>query len=238
LLDAMMSPFASRSARRNQQFSASSPSCDSAWLICCATRVRRGRRACRAASSPAPPARGRRRRASIARAGRALLFGIIPHVSEGFPANRDFIAAAGIEPAFSYDRKRISRRALRLTAPSVPTAWCATRRLCAAGTRSQSRTCSDSGKCARGCNPARPNGSEPCCASRHCRLREARFRVRFFAIRLSRMRAGAARHDVKALVAADRDLDRSPAVRAMMAANADLQRMGYKLGQLAPSGKD
>jgi hypothetical protein len=39
------------------------------------------------------------------------------------------------------------------------------------------------------------------------------------------------------VVASDRSLDRSPAVKAMMAAAADLQNKGYKLGQLAPSGK-
>jgi hypothetical protein len=61
--------------------------------------------------------------------------------------------------------------------------------------------------------------------------------LRFFAVQLSRVRAAAERHNLKAVIAADRDLDRSPAVRAMMAAAADLQRKGYKLGQLAPSSK-
>jgi len=62
--------------------------------------------------------------------------------------------------------------------------------------------------------------------------------LRFFAVRLSRTRAAAARHDLQAVVAADRDLDRSLAVRATMATVADLQHKGYKLGHLAPSGKE
>jgi hypothetical protein len=51
------------------------------------------------------------------------------------------------------------------------------------------------------------------------------------------MRAAAARRNLKAVLAADRDLDRSGAVRAMMAAVADLQRKGYRLGQLASNSK-
>src|SRR5690348_758850 len=58
--------------------------------------------------------------------------------------------------------------------------------------------------------------------------------LRFFAVQLTKMRTAAARHDLKAVVAADHDLDSSPAVRAMMAAAADLQHKGYKLGRLAP----
>jgi hypothetical protein len=61
--------------------------------------------------------------------------------------------------------------------------------------------------------------------------------LRFFAVQLTKMRTAAARHDLKAVVAADSGLDRSPAVRAMMAAAAELQHKGYKLGQLAPSNK-
>ena len=61
--------------------------------------------------------------------------------------------------------------------------------------------------------------------------------LRFFALRLSKMRAAAARHNLRAVTAADHDLDRSPEVSAMMAAAADLQHKGYKLGQLAPSNK-
>lgn len=56
-------------------------------------------------------------------------------------------------------------------------------------------------------------------------------------MRLSKMRAAAARRNLKAVLAADRDLDRSGAVRAMMAAVADLQRKGYRLGQLASNSK-
>jgi hypothetical protein len=61
--------------------------------------------------------------------------------------------------------------------------------------------------------------------------------LRFFAVRLNRMRAAAARHDRGAVVAADEGIDRSRAVRAMMAAAADLQHAGYSLGELAPSNK-
>jgi hypothetical protein len=61
--------------------------------------------------------------------------------------------------------------------------------------------------------------------------------LRFFAVRLSKLKAAAARHDLKAVVDADRAVDDSRAVRVMMAAAADLQRKGYQLGQLAPSGK-
>ena len=62
--------------------------------------------------------------------------------------------------------------------------------------------------------------------------------MRIFATALAGLKKAAAQRDLKAVIAADRALDRSPAVRAMMAAAADLQRKGYKLGQLAPSGKD
>jgi len=62
--------------------------------------------------------------------------------------------------------------------------------------------------------------------------------MRAFAAQLTRMQDAASRHDLEAVVAADRAADRSPAVKAMMAAVADLRRKGYKLGRLAPSGKD
>jgi ABC-type glycerol-3-phosphate transport system substrate-binding protein len=62
--------------------------------------------------------------------------------------------------------------------------------------------------------------------------------LRDFAAQLTKLRTAAAHHNLQSVVAADRSLDRSPAVKAMMAAAADLQRKGYKLGQLAPSGKD
>ena len=62
--------------------------------------------------------------------------------------------------------------------------------------------------------------------------------MRSFAAQLAKLKSAAARHNLKAVLASDRRLDRSPLVRAMMAAAADLQRKGYKLGQLAPSSKD
>jgi hypothetical protein len=62
--------------------------------------------------------------------------------------------------------------------------------------------------------------------------------MRSFAAQLATLKTAASSHDLKAVTAADRSLDRSAAIRAMMAAAADLQRKGYKLGQLAPSGKD
>jgi hypothetical protein len=62
--------------------------------------------------------------------------------------------------------------------------------------------------------------------------------MRSFASQLMDLKTAASRHSLKAVIAADRSLDRSPAVKVMMAAAADLQREGYKLGQLAPSGKD
>jgi hypothetical protein len=62
--------------------------------------------------------------------------------------------------------------------------------------------------------------------------------MRAFAAQLTSMQDAASRHDLEAVVAADRAADRSPAVKAMMAAVADLRRKGYKLGRLAPSGKD
>jgi hypothetical protein len=46
------------------------------------------------------------------------------------------------------------------------------------------------------------------------------------------------RHNLKAVLASDRRLDCSAAVKTMMAAAADLQHKGYKLGQLAPSSKN
>jgi hypothetical protein len=61
--------------------------------------------------------------------------------------------------------------------------------------------------------------------------------LRYFAAQLAKLKIAAARHSVKAVIASDRNLDRSPAVKAMMAAVSDLQRKGYKLGQLAPTGK-
>ena len=61
--------------------------------------------------------------------------------------------------------------------------------------------------------------------------------LRYFAAQLPKLKLAAARHDVKAVIAFDRTVDRSPAIRATMAAASDLQRKGYKLGQLAPSGK-
>jgi hypothetical protein len=61
--------------------------------------------------------------------------------------------------------------------------------------------------------------------------------MRSFAAQLATLRSAAARHNLKAVTAADRRLDRSAAVKAMMAAAADLQHKGYKLGQLAPNSK-
>ncbi len=61
--------------------------------------------------------------------------------------------------------------------------------------------------------------------------------LRFFAVQLTRLKDAAARRNLTAVIAADRSVDRSPAVTAMMAATADLQRKGYKVGQLAPSSK-
>jgi hypothetical protein len=61
--------------------------------------------------------------------------------------------------------------------------------------------------------------------------------LRSFALKLTNLRDAATRRNLKAVMAADRAIDHSPAVRAMMAAVADLQHKGYKLGQLAPSGK-
>jgi hypothetical protein len=62
--------------------------------------------------------------------------------------------------------------------------------------------------------------------------------MRSFAAQLATLKSAAGRHNLKAVLAADRRLDRSRAVRAMMTAAADLQHKGYKLGQLAPSSKD
>jgi hypothetical protein len=62
--------------------------------------------------------------------------------------------------------------------------------------------------------------------------------MRAFAAQLRTLKSAAARHNLKAVLASDRRLDRSAAVKAMMVAAADLQRKGYKLGQLAPSSKD
>jgi hypothetical protein len=61
--------------------------------------------------------------------------------------------------------------------------------------------------------------------------------MRAFAAQLTQMRKAAAQRNLKAVITADHAIDRSPAVRAMMAAAADLQHKGYKLGQLAPSNK-
>jgi ABC-type glycerol-3-phosphate transport system substrate-binding protein len=61
--------------------------------------------------------------------------------------------------------------------------------------------------------------------------------MRYFATQLTKLKTAATHHNLQAVTAADGSLDRSPAVEAMMAAAADLQRKGYKLGQLAPSGK-
>ena len=61
--------------------------------------------------------------------------------------------------------------------------------------------------------------------------------MRSFAAQLAGLKTAASHHNLKAVIAADRSLDRSPAVKAMMAAAADLERTGSKLGQLAPSGK-
>jgi hypothetical protein len=61
--------------------------------------------------------------------------------------------------------------------------------------------------------------------------------MRYLAAQLPKLKIAAAHHNVKAVIAFDRTLDRSPAMKAMMAAAADLQHKGYKLGQLAPSGK-
>jgi hypothetical protein len=61
--------------------------------------------------------------------------------------------------------------------------------------------------------------------------------MRSFAAQLVKLKTAASHRKLTAVIAADRSLDRSPAVRAMMAAAADLQRKGYKPGQLAPSGK-
>jgi hypothetical protein len=62
--------------------------------------------------------------------------------------------------------------------------------------------------------------------------------MRSFAAQLARLKSAAAQHNLKAVIASDHRLDRSPAVKAMMAAATHLQRNGYKLGQLAPSSKD
>jgi hypothetical protein len=62
--------------------------------------------------------------------------------------------------------------------------------------------------------------------------------LRSFAAQLVKLKTAASHHNLKAVIASDRSLDRSPAIKAMMAAAADLQRKGYKLGQLAPSGKE
>jgi hypothetical protein len=61
--------------------------------------------------------------------------------------------------------------------------------------------------------------------------------MRAFAAQLTQLRKAAARRNLKAVIAADDAIDRSPAIKAMMAAAADLQHKGYKLGQLAPSNK-
>jgi hypothetical protein len=61
--------------------------------------------------------------------------------------------------------------------------------------------------------------------------------MRAFATALTGMKRAAASRNLKTVVAADRAVDRSPAVRAMMSAATDLQRKGYRLGQLAPSSK-
>ena len=60
---------------------------------------------------------------------------------------------------------------------------------------------------------------------------------RSYAAQLVELKTAASQHDLKAVVTSDRRLERSPAVMAMMAAVADLQRKGHELGQLAPSGK-
>ncbi len=61
--------------------------------------------------------------------------------------------------------------------------------------------------------------------------------LRYFAVQLTKLKEAAARRNLTAVIAADRSVDRSPVIRTMMAATADLQRKGYKLGQLAPSNK-
>ena len=61
--------------------------------------------------------------------------------------------------------------------------------------------------------------------------------LRFFAVQLTRLKDAATRHNLKAVIAADHAVDDSPAVRAMIAATTHLQHNGYKLGQLAASGK-
>jgi hypothetical protein len=61
--------------------------------------------------------------------------------------------------------------------------------------------------------------------------------LRYFAAQLPKLKTAAAQHNVKGVIAFDRTLDRSPAMRATMAAASDLQRKGYKLGQLASNGK-
>jgi len=61
--------------------------------------------------------------------------------------------------------------------------------------------------------------------------------MRYFAAQLPQLKAAAARHDLAGVIAFDRRIDRSRAIRTMMAVAADLQHKGYRLGQLAPSGK-
>ena len=62
--------------------------------------------------------------------------------------------------------------------------------------------------------------------------------MRSFAAQLAKLSAAASHQSLKSVIAADHSLDRSSAVQEMMAAAADLQSKGYKLGQLAPSSKD
>jgi hypothetical protein len=61
--------------------------------------------------------------------------------------------------------------------------------------------------------------------------------MHYFATQLPRLKTAAENHDLEGVIAFDRRIDRSRAIRAMMAVTSDLQHKGYTLGELAPSGK-
>ena len=60
--------------------------------------------------------------------------------------------------------------------------------------------------------------------------------LRVFAANLSKLKSAAVQHDAKKVVAFDKNLDRSPAIQAMMAAVQDLKSTGYPVGAAAGRG--
>jgi hypothetical protein len=58
--------------------------------------------------------------------------------------------------------------------------------------------------------------------------------LRYFATALAQLKTDAARHDVHAISVFEPTLERSPAIKPMLRAIIDLQKKGYKVGQLAP----